>query len=175
MKKEYNGSLLLWSIFLMAILISSFLFISIKIQNKISQNAFFLSPQNKNESSIDVYFPNEDGMSIKSNEEIKFSFSGSTNTGTLTLLVWWPLEYTITWSTSTWGYIQNIPKTLPFQSGDILIIKNLWGMTKFTLNFSDHRWVIYPYVYEKVKYQIGSQFVVGGSRRVNDYIVERWE
>lgn len=150
MYKNNRWSLLIWSVFLLGFIITSFLYVSFMIQNHI-KNSTNLIQEDTQEYKREVYMPWDDWVILPGGKEI-FTASGSTQ-ATIEILFWGPLEYTILSS----GITKNISDTsAPILLSWWLLIENFWWLTRYRVIFSNIWAITLPRKYTKITEFIGN-------------------
>lgn len=172
MKRNSDGSILIWSIFLVIFVSFSFLYISNQISIGIDKNKQKISwaqissiLDNFNFDSKILNLNNNENLEVKFfwnfssmlwlNKSLEFSFSVP-NIWSITIDNWWPVFYKVyTWSViySSWLVIDN-QYDIPIQANSKLLLENLWWLAKVDLDFDSNTWVTYPYNYLNIKKSI---------------------
>lgn len=172
MKRNSDGSILIWSIFLVIYISFSFLYISNWISKNLDKNKQKISGLQSN-SIVDNFNFDSKTLILLNNERWENKFFGNFesnlkkdqimifsflpwNTGSIIIEKGWPIFYKVyTGSTiySSW-FIMDQTYDIPFHSNSYLSIENLWGLSKISLEFDSNIWIDYPYNYLNIKKNI---------------------
>lgn len=178
MKRNWEGSILIWSIFLVIYISFSFLYISNWISKNLDKNKQKISSLQSN-SMLDNFNFDSKSFTLLNNERWENKFFGSFesnlkkdetmifsflpwNTGSIIIQDGGPIFYKVyTGSTmySSWLIIDQT-YDIPFHSNSDLSIENLWWLSKISLEFDSNIWITYPYNYLNIKKNIWwSEFI----------------
>lgn len=165
MIKNNSGSILIWSLFLVLFVATTFIYITtwvnlqIQDNDNISNSALSYTSKNYKPSTQENSYSSSEKFkiqyfdsfvwSLKSSETLVFKFNNS-NTWSFLINYWWPIYFeTYSWSTIFNSWIINSSLSSLSLTWN-LSLKNLWGFTNFTLSFSSWTWIIFPYNYYQI-------------------------
>lgn len=157
-----KASILIWSIFLLLFLSTSFIYISTKIGKSMtnSEELFatwsskydFINWNNSIESEISwaekyQYFNNSIYTWVLRNAESK-TFTWIYQTINLNILpLWWTWSIYFSWNSQTW--ITNTWFSLNYTNTWNLTITNTWWFTNYTINLANTSYEIYTEIWGK--------------------------